>query len=191
MTAKKKAGWKPVSVAQQKLNVQKQIRHLRKKKPVSVAQQQKTHHHQLVLAHKAKVAKAHHHAKAKTHGAPLDPDGVPCCVAQAVAESLYLATGVRVSDEDILALHWAAGGSEDTGTTVPDVLEAAQARALSGYRPHLAPGAAVPVIVAMDLPGGQSHTVVADGDGWWSWGERYQPRTDVVITGTWAVRWLS
>ena len=79
MTAKKKAkGFKPVlASAQQRINTQKQIRHLRKKKPVSVAQQRVNHAHQVFLQRKAKAAKAHHHAKAKTHGAPLVADGIP------------------------------------------------------------------------------------------------------------------
>jgi hypothetical protein len=61
------------------------------------------------------------------------------CAAAAVANSLLLATGQRVSDEDALGLHRSAGGTEVTGTSVLAALEAAQPDGLSGWRPAFGP----------------------------------------------------
>lgn len=45
------------------------------------------------------------------------------------------------------------------------------------------------LILGVDLPG--AHTVLATADGWWSWGECFQPETfpDAVIEEAWAVTW--
>jgi hypothetical protein len=85
---------------------------------------------------KVKSPSAHHAsvhtvAKPASHAKPVGlavaPGDVACCAAQAVAESLRIALSVRVSDEDVLALHWLAGGSADAGVPVLAALEAAQA----------------------------------------------------------------
>jgi hypothetical protein len=45
------------------------------------------------------------------------------------------------------------------------------------------------LILGIDLPG--PHTVLATPDGWWSWGELYDPAAfpDAVIEEAWAVEW--
>ena len=83
------------------------------------------------------------------------------CAATAVANSLLLATGKRVSDEDVLALHEAAAGSPDAGASVLSVLEAAQEHGLAGVRledaadllDHLQDIASLPVVAFADFPG--------------------------------------
>lgn len=62
-------------------------------------------------------------------------DRYQTCAAAAVANSLLLATGERVSDEDVLVLHVAAAGSPDAGASVLGVLEAAQRYGLAGVTP--------------------------------------------------------
>jgi hypothetical protein len=59
-------------------------------------------------------------------------DGLATCAAAAVANSLLLATGRRISDDGVLGLHAAAGGGCDSGTSVLGVLEAVSAIALGG-----------------------------------------------------------
>jgi hypothetical protein len=55
------------------------------------------------------------------------PDSdVAMCSARAVAESLRLALGVRLADDDVLGLHRAAGGDRDEGAAIVDVLAAAR-----------------------------------------------------------------
>ena len=48
---------------------------------------------------------------------------------------------------------------------------------------------AASVILGVELPG--PHTVLATPDGWWSWGELYDPAgwPDAVIEEAWAVSW--
>jgi hypothetical protein len=68
------------------------------------------------------------------------PDGdLPVCSARAVAEALRLAVGVRLADEDVLGLHWAAGGDREHGVTVLDALSAVSEYGLPGWRLHPAP----------------------------------------------------
>ena len=77
-------------------------------------------------------------AKAPTHHKPrkLTPDGsVALCSARAVAESLRLALGVTVSDEDVLGLYWRTAADPDVGATILETLEAASASGLAGVRP--------------------------------------------------------
>lgn len=61
-------------------------------------------------------------------------EGVACCSAEALAASLRLAGG-SVSDEDVLALHYLAGGTENGGTSILAALEAASEFGLAGVRP--------------------------------------------------------
>lgn len=118
--------------------------------------------------------KATHH---KRRGLAVT-DGVACCAAQALAASLRLA-GRPVSDEDVLALHWLAGGDEDAGTTISATLKAASWHGLAGVRPvaiRNVDSAPVPgSIIGVTLPGGP-HTVTLDPSGQvWSWGELHDP----------------
>lgn len=64
-------------------------------------------------------------------------DAWECCAAEAVAASLRLA-GHRVSQDDVLELHLAAGGREDAGVSILAALEAASEFGLAGFRPVFA-----------------------------------------------------
>jgi hypothetical protein len=177
--------------------------------------------------HQTAVAKHPHHAKARTMPLAqaesrvrpgitpfasrerLDGPGawvladVACCSAEAVAASLRLA-GWPVGDEDILALHAAAGGSQDAGVTILAALEAACEFGLAGLRPigfeevmpcdypllpQRATGAGL--ILGAELPG--PHAVCADAETWWTWGEAWCPCAfpDAVVEEAWSVRWPS
>ena len=70
---------------------------------------------------------------AKARGLALG-EAVACCAAEALAASLRLAGG-SVSDSDVLALHWLAGGGADAGVPILAALEAAAEHGLSGVRP--------------------------------------------------------
>jgi hypothetical protein len=89
------------------------------------------------------------------------------CAAAAVANSLLLATGIRVDDEDVLGLHLAAGGSLDAGASVLGVLEAAERYGLAEERPMFvdAPtcGNAVPDSCNRRSVGGRAPLVVEPG----------------------------
>lgn len=129
-------------------------------------------------------------------------DGVACCAAEALAASLRL-SGRRVSDADVLALYRRTAGDPDTGASIVATLGGAAEFGLRGVRlssfeprpcpfvnaggPPGADGAAL--ILGIDLPG--SHAVLATPDGWWSWGELYDPACwpDAVIEEAWAVTW--
>ena len=75
----------------------------------------------------------HGHGKGK-HGLALPGTAdSPLCAATAVAVSLLLATGVRASDDDIAALHTAAGG-DGGGAALEDVHTAVLRRGLAGMR---------------------------------------------------------
>jgi hypothetical protein len=162
-------------------------------------------------AEKAKAAKAKVTAKAKpaTHAKAvalaLAPRDVACCAAEALAASLRL-QGVRVSDEDVLALYWHTADHPDTGASILATLEAAWRFGLGGVRPRrfgpafpaaeasFGPAFAMdavahPVILGVELPG--PHAVLTTPDGWWSWGELHDPAEwpDAVIEAAWAVSW--
>jgi hypothetical protein len=135
-------------------------------------------------------------------------DGVACCAAEALAASLRL-TGRPVSDADVLALYRHTADGPDAGATILATLEAAAEFGLSGHRlaaaRHLActefqadgltalcrelPLQGSALILGVDLPG--PHTVLAAPDGWWSWGEPYDPACwpDAVIEEAWALTW--
>jgi hypothetical protein len=102
-----------------------------------------------------------------------------CCAAEAVGASLRLA-GHRVSEDDVLALHLAAGGSEDAGVPIVAALEAASEFGLAGVRPvtwecvnpaYKISGFDTPLILGVELPG--PHAVLAEAGHWWSWGTRW------------------
>lgn len=64
------------------------------------------------------------------------PDGdVALCSARAVAESLRLALGVAVADEDVLELYWRTADDADAGASILATLEAAAEFGLTGVRP--------------------------------------------------------
>jgi hypothetical protein len=92
------------------------------------------HHHKGATAHGHHVhTVARHPSHPKARGLALG-EGVACCSAEALAASLRLAGGV-VDDDDVLELHWRAGGTADEGVSVLAALEAAAEFGLAGYRP--------------------------------------------------------
>lgn len=176
----------------------------------------KVHHH-VKPVHVTKAVKAHRHAAAvkaaKTRAANAKKakqhprrqlalgGGVACCSAEALAASLRLA-GAAVSDADVLALYWRTADDEDAGASILATLEAAARFGLAGAQPasFAAMGADVglrslrlvdtphdrALILGISLPG--PHAVLATADGWWSWGELYDPWTD-RIDEAWKVSW--
>ena len=58
------------------------------------------------------------------------------CAAVALANCLYAATGLRVSDRDVLDLYWLTADDPGTGAGVLATLEAAAEFGLGGMRPH-------------------------------------------------------
>ena len=158
-------------------------------------------HPQAKAAKSAKHTAAAKKATAKRAHRPRkwSPDeDVALCSARAVAESLRLATGVRVADADVLALHVAAGGHLDDGASILDVLRAAADCGLAGHKPvrfECIAGAlsetSERLILGLDLPQG-THTVLRDrGRRWWSWGRRYSAADfpGAVIEEAWKVTW--
>ncbi len=119
---------------------------------------------------------------------------VECCSARAVAESLALALGVAVADEDVLRLYWRTASDPDAGASIEATLTAA--------RDFWGPGLAAPchgvdqagdiLILGLDLPGGQTHAVAVGPDGaWWSWRQRCSPADfpGAIIDEARAVSW--
>lgn len=101
------------------------------RKPVRVTPKIAAARHAAALkAAKTRAANAKKH-KARTLALG---EGVACCSAEALAASLRLA-GAAVSDDDVLALHWLAGGGVDTGVSILAALEAAREFGLAGVRP--------------------------------------------------------
>ena len=84
-------------------------------------------------------------------------DEYPTCMATAVANSLLLTTGIRVSDEAVLDLHLRAGGDQ-VGATAVDVLHELYCGGIGGIRPRsVGPGLSVIALgphAAAVTPGG-------------------------------------
>jgi hypothetical protein len=145
-------------------------------------------------AHKQAATQVVHHTKAAKLRQWSPDEQVAVCSARAVAQSLQMTLGVRLSDADVLGLHEAAGGHPDAGATILDALEAVQRRGLCGHRPvsyqpfeFLAEDVPPhPLILGVDWP--EPHAVVALNGLWWSWGEPYSPWTGAV-SEAWAVTW--
>jgi hypothetical protein len=166
------------------------------RKPVRVTPAIKAARHAAAL--KAAKTRAAHAKTHKKRTLALG-DGVGCCSAEALAASLRLA-GAAVSDDDVLALHWRAGGGVDTGVSILAALEAASVWGLAGVRPvSFAPvicsnrpeptDLAAGIVLGLELPG--PHAVLAEPDRWWSWGEPYDPASwpDAIIEEAWEVIW--
>lgn len=131
-----------------------------------------------------KTAKAKKPAKARA----WSPDEVmPCCSARAVAESLRIASGPVLSDQDVLTLHGYAGGTGNRSVSIWDALSAAQGLFPVTFEPvDLDDPAAV--ILGLTIP--EPHAVAVGLDGtWWSWGQPYDVWHDAVIDEAWAVTW--
>jgi hypothetical protein len=132
------------------------------------------------LAGKAKAAK-------KKRGAPSALDEIACCAAEALAASFRLAGG-RVDPDDVLALYWLTAASAEAGETILATLEAAQEHGLAGAHPVFESceprdGA----IAGVTIPAGP-HTVLLDGSGFWTWGERHLGALP-EIEESWVISW--
>lgn len=165
--------------------------------------------HQLHLAHLA-------HLKAEGKAGFAVGDLLPVCSAQALAQSLRLA-GQRVSDDEVLELHYRAGGSADEMVSVGEALAAAALFGLAGCRPvefkahpqrgefgklcsdllggtgQASPNPLGPFVVRdhgliLRIDVPGPHAVLATRDGWWSWGELYSP-WPARVSEAWAVSW--
>lgn len=173
-------------------------------KPVRVTAAVKAKRH--AAAVKASKTRAANAKKAKQHPRRQLAlgTGVACCSAEALAASLRLA-GVPVSDADVLELYWRTADDGDAGASILATLEAAAEFGLAAITPFAClrslpsadgPGyrqfyGAVqapqrPLILGISIPG--PHAVLATADGWWSWGELYDPWTD-DIDEAWEVTW--
>ena len=130
-------------------------------------------------------------------------DRYATCAAAAVANSLLMATGRRVADEDVLALHAAAAGHPDRSASVLGVLETVQVHGLAGFAPEpscsdaarllgsLGSDTKTSVILELALPGGIHAVLLADGFAV-TWG-RAVPVTEAFLASqaiaAWAVTW--
>lgn len=143
-------------------------------------------------AHRAKV-----HTKAlspkQARARALSLGDVACCSASALGRSLRLA-GWPVGADDVLALYRLTAEGVDAGASIWATLEAALRHGLAGVRPVSfepvtdleTPGR---LLLGVDMPG--SHTVLADGGRWWSWGAAWSPPAfpDAVVEEAWRVVW--
>jgi hypothetical protein len=119
-------------------------------------------------------------------------DILPCCSSVAAANSLYAVTGWRVADDDVYALHFAAGGTAETGVGLLRVMETLTDRGLAGVRisgavlvdafPH---GAVAGVLV----PGWEWHAVAVAGAQAASWGTLLDGEVLDYAWEVWALDW--
>lgn len=122
-------------------------------------------------------------------------DEYPSCVATAIGNSLLAVTGIRVTDEDVLALHqWAGSGD---GVSIADTLAKLAKHGIGGHRPAwYAPhepgtGGRNGLIVGM-TDGVDDHAVTLTRQGLISWGA---PLSDKLAFGwqqdgeAWYINW--
>ena len=117
---------------------------------------------------------------------------LPCCSSVAAANSLYAVTGWRVADDDVYALHFAAGGTAETGAGLARVMETLADHGLAGVRisgavlvdafPH---GAVAGVLV----PGWEWHAVAVAGAQAASWGTLLSGEVLEYAHEVWALEW--
>ena len=150
--------------------------------------------------------------KAPRKARKWSPDSdVALCSARAVAEALRIASGLILSDDDVLGLYWSVASDGDAGISILDALTAAcqvfplaprwradhygPVEGLSRtdlLEPSFVPAPGdLAMILGLDLPYGQPHAVVAHDGAWWSWGQPYSPSDfpGAVIDEAWAVQW--
>ena len=140
------------------------------------------------------------------------------CAAVALANHLLAATGLRVSDRDVLDLYWLTADDPDTGASVLATLETAAEYGLGGMRPvqvqalgsnlELGPGEfKVPCIADLRLQQAQRHQPVWDalpspdwgphaallaGDKMITWGREIPVTGDFLahrVAAAWSVEW--
>lgn len=99
---------------------------------------------------------------------PGGNDALPSCAAAAVANHRLAATGLAMTEDEILALHRLAGGED--GASVGDILEAMAADGLLAWFWRADPDVIVPgLIVVTGFPRAR-HAVVACPGAMISWG---------------------
>jgi hypothetical protein len=116
----------------------------------------------------------------------------PTCAAAAVANSLLVATGWRVSDDDVLALHTAAGGTADTGPVMVDVLYELLACGVAGVRPRSVTAVDRPRagdVAVVLAPSWEPHAVALTDDGPVSWGTVLPAALLGYACEVWEVTW--
>lgn len=139
-------------------------------------------------------------AAAKTHKPRRwSPDSdLACCTARAVTETLRLAIGVPVSDDDVETLYWHTTQDPDAGATILDTLTAAHEYGVRGYIPawHKATDADIGrsvLVVGLQLEH-DTHAVAVDRYcRTWSWGEPLPADAGLPgdIEECWAVTWCA
>ena len=139
---------------------------------------------------KALAAQAKQQPTVQKRGAAV-LDGIPWCAVESLAASLRIA-GKAVGGDDLLTLHYLAGGSADSPTTILAALMAAQEHGLGGAYPEFG----LPdtwtrldgLVVGVTIPAGP-HSVVLDQGGVWSWGDWHELTRPLVIEEAWSVSW--
>lgn len=148
---------------------------------------------------KAKVATKGTHAKhAKAVGFAVG-DLLPVCAFEAVAQSLRLA-GQPVHDDEVAWL-WELSGRRELsipealrmfsstqrrGTIVPPSGGLSYSSRIWRSPSRIISSWSTSLILGVDVPG--PHAVLATPDGWWSWGELYDP-WPCTVSEAWAVSW--
>lgn len=153
-----------------------------------------------IAARKA-AATRRRHAAAKRRALARDL-GYDGCAVQAIAASLWLATGIRAPDSELRDLFAAAGGRPAGGVYIPDLLEVITLQGLAGCNlasftaAHLDEADEPGLVLGLDLPG--PHTVLTAAASphsiaWLTWGETCDPDTfpAAVIEEAWRLDWGS
>lgn len=122
-------------------------------------------------------------------------DRFPACAAAAAANSLLAVTGHRVTDDDVLALHLAAGADPDTARLLGNVFHELLTGGLGGIRPRAvrpipAAEARVGAVVAVRAPGWPlQHAVTITSGGVATWGALGPAELLEHAVGAWAIDW--
>lgn len=167
--------------------------------PAPKAHHKKHHHPKPKIQPGGVMKRAKHHPKRKLARSPLLSSGpwilggnnvAGNCAAVAVANSLLLATGIRATDAELLALHDRCGP-----LSISEALAAVAARGLSGIRPVSfcdvsrtgLPFTARGLLLGLEMPGG-SHAALGLAGGLVTWGE-LAGWDDELIDEAWLVTW--
>ena len=208
---RKPKAWAPVPVAVQRKAHRIAVRTW---KPVPVSVQRKRHQASVKAGHKPKVRKLSpgydvaccaaqavgtllgltdaevlalywETADGPDDGASIE-DTLDAVGRFALGDELGVAADrVRLESErlgDVADFYWLVGaGSQGVGHVAEPGVDAAKADRVTQVWGH-------PLILGLELPEGP-HAVLATGDGWWSWGDLYDPAEfpGAVIDEAWAV----
>jgi hypothetical protein len=116
---------------------------------------------------------------------------LPCCSSVAAANSLLALTGWRAADEDVYALHFASGGTEDEGPELAALMETLGRRGLAGIRPSMAMTDGLPegAVAAVLVPGWEWHALTVVGGLPASWGVLLDGEVLDYAHEVWALSW--